>query len=318
MSKEALSSVQRIIDWNERRGKSNRGSSAVVNFEVFRRSWQTEQTRSEDFFDLVPIRLVTLMEVFTRETTKEIVDRGGEFFERAAEIPRLKVDLTFAAHIQGQKLTLGDLIAHSISTNDIDQINSAFETLLPGFKEALAESHDRFDAELSESATKPIIDNIDALYATLKRLFQVRHILTHEVAKNRPYAQSELAEFFEGVAAFFTATTWHVSAALYGPAPLTQIEMNIQAAEQLEKEMKRLAQSVALLRSFDEFNLANFDAVQAIWEKFADSEANLIASQVEGGSMSSMVWAGAKMKLVRQRIKHIQDEIDNPAFGRDL
>src|SRR3546814_9587471 len=40
-----------------------------------------------------------------------------------------------------------------------------------------------------------------------------------------------------------------------------------------------------------------------LWMEFAESEANLHASLVEGGSMMPMVWHSAKAEAIRDRIK---------------
>lgn len=50
--------------------------------------------------------------------------------------------------------------------------------------------------------------------------------------------------------------------------------------------------------------------VQSAWDAFADKHAGLVASQVEGGSMYSLLWASEKATLVRDRITQLKGIVD--------
>lgn len=60
------------------------------------------------------MRITTCVEVYAREIIRELVDTGGGYLESAGKLSKnSKLDLVFAAHFSGQKLSIGDFIAHS-------------------------------------------------------------------------------------------------------------------------------------------------------------------------------------------------------------
>lgn len=66
----------------------------------------------------VPIRLVTILEVFLRGVIAELVDEDAAVFDRADKLVKgAKIDLAFVAHVNRHDLTIGDFFAHTVSLN---------------------------------------------------------------------------------------------------------------------------------------------------------------------------------------------------------
>ncbi|MFL5284139.1 MAG: hypothetical protein ACJ8AW_24885 [Rhodopila sp.] len=80
----------------------------------------------------IPIRLVTILEVFTRNWVAEIIDSGEPYTSRAAEIVKgsLKIDFALAQALVGKQVTFGELVAHDIPVNGIGDIERVFSQLL--------------------------------------------------------------------------------------------------------------------------------------------------------------------------------------------
>jgi hypothetical protein len=55
-------------------------------------AWKSTLSTQPLAEELVPARIVTILEVFVRDWVEQLVDHGSSFFERAA---KLKLDLTF-------------------------------------------------------------------------------------------------------------------------------------------------------------------------------------------------------------------------------
>jgi len=187
------------------------------------------------------MRLVTIIEVIVRESIRELVDQGSPFLTRAKGIlGSTKFDFLFAQNLHGQKLSVGDIVAHSVSVNRIDSIISIFETLAPNFVGDLKKSHPRWTEDVQSWPLPPIIRDYSAMMDTLTIMFAARHILTHEIPHEKPYDINSIDSFLINTQEFIAATDWLMVANLHGSVPRTQAEMNFVASDQLGHSMERM------------------------------------------------------------------------------
>ena len=300
-------SVEQIIEKKARRARwwSRRDVSAHID--DLTRSWQQNRQDIGPFQDFIPMRLATLLEVFTRELVREIIDTGSPYVERAAQISKgAKLDFVFAMNLHGKKISLGEFVSHSLSLNGISQITSVLESLLPGYREQLASVQDRWAVEMNGQPERPIISDIDKLFFHLSKLFEVRHIITHEIPANPPYASDDLASFLSSTKEFLDATDWYVTDKLEGKVPLTQLDMNFSAGETLEASLKELGTIYERVKKVEGLDAALLKDSQQKWEVYAECESTLRASLVEGGSMHPMVYASAKTVLTDRRVEDLR------------
>ena len=250
--------------------------------------------------------MVTILEVFTRGTVSELVNSKEEYFERGEKLVKgAKIDLAFAAHIDRRELTIGDFVAHAVSINSMESVLSVFETLLPDFVSKLKSSHERWSEQFDEWPLPPIIEDYNSTLVSLSRLFEVRHILTHELPQKQVYFPSETASLVSAVKSFVLAADWVVVGALFNHVPRTQIAMNLAAGQNLEVENVRLTAALSGVAALNGMDTVALDALQVRWSEWADLQARLVASQVEGGSMYSMVWAAEMNELTRERTEQL-------------
>jgi len=308
-----IARVEQILDWKLRRGRYEAAWSLVLDVDELGQLWGSRIGAQCILVDFYPMRLVTILEVLFRETVREIVDSDPAMLERAAKLASwIKIDLLFAANLYGQKLSVGDLIAHSLPANSLDQIVSALETLLPGFRAGLSTVVDRVAVEIEGRPAAPIIDNLDNVMRYLSRLFIVRHVLTHERSADKCYEVEEIEQFIAATRKFVTACNEYVRLELYGNVPLTQTDINQQAGEELEKAKARMQSLYDQLVDRGVFSNAELlEEAQRLWELFAEGEANLEASQVEGGSMYPTIWASAMQRLVEDRVRTLDHWLDS-------
>ena len=306
------SSYQQIIDWRARRGEYRRfGMDLVAQIDLLRAEVDAITGIAPLHLQFVPIRLVTILEVFLREVIAELVDDDAVAFERVDKLVKgAKIDLAFAAHVHRRELTIGDFIAHTVSLNGVDGIMKIMDTLLSGFAGRLKTAHPRWSEEVEEWPLAPIVDDYDATMGALGRLFEVRHVLTHELPSEIVFDPTELPAFIEAAQRFIEATDWSVVESLHGSVPKTQSTMNMVAGDNLrsqEQEMALVLRKVEALPGIDGDALRE---MQTTWADFADRHARLVASQVAGGSMYPLLWASEKAALVRDRITQLKGIVD--------
>lgn len=303
----ARSDSDQILERKERWGTNRAAMELSFAVEHLEREWLAMPEQAAAFTDFIPMRLVTIVEVFVREVIREIVDCGPPYLDRAEKLAKgARIDFVFASNLQGQKLSIGDLVAHSVSVSSPTNIIAAFEGLIPDFTASLKLSHPRWSEEVDTWPQPPIIQDFDLTLAALAKLFEVRHILTHEFPRERPYEPNEIDGFLAATRELLNAIDWVVVDKLKGSVPRTQTMMNIQAGSSLsdlEAQMKNVMQAV---RDKEDVTPELLEKSQIAWLEYADREAELHASLVEGGSMYPMVWASAKSEVVRHRIHDLQ------------
>ncbi len=99
---------------------------------------------------------------------------------------------------------------------------------------------DRWATEVEQKPAEPIIADFENTAACLSRLFDVRHILCHEMPRRLPYSEGDIDGFLEEALRFTKALEEIITFEMFGRTPLTQTEMNVSAHETLKKKESEL------------------------------------------------------------------------------
>ena len=274
--------IDQILEWKERRGRSSFGGELLYKVDALARTW--EQIDSDmGVADFIPIRLATIIEVYVRETVREVVNSSHVYLDRAEPfLKNAKLDFLLAKHLHGRRVTMGDIVAHSISVTDLDHVISTYETLLPGYRNTLPTVHERWIEDRDQPQKEPILQDVEGVLASVKRLFEIRHVVTHEMPRNQPYSSEEIPEFLTSSRGFLSATDWFLTGELRGDVPKTQSAMNILAGEDLKQETMAMGQLLAEIQEKREADIELLAASQDAWTNYAKADADLHASLVQG------------------------------------
>jgi uncharacterized protein YecT (DUF1311 family) len=274
--------------------------------------------------DFFVIRLVTLLEVFTRQNIGGLIDHQRQFADRAIELSRnLRIDFALVRDVQGRAVTLGDIVAHNVSVNSFGQIMGYFETLLgKALRPVLSQTVDRWESEVERKPPQPIISDFDRVATQLSRLFEIRHILCHEMPRKPVYGTSEIDEFFEASIQFSKALEDVLGFEKYGKVPLTQSEMNSEAHKSLkaaEEELEKIATDIrAYLKGVDETtNLPDFlkgksnwqetfEDAQVKWKLFRDAQCEFDTYLSRGGTINPLLWATEAERQTVERTSELR------------
>lgn len=285
------------------------GARTRAQAEVRRIDAAVEDDKVPADADYLPIRLVTALEVFTRECVAELVDHGEPYTGRARSLVKdLKFDFDLTQALVGKKVSFGELASHSIPLNGIADIDRAFEALTEQpLSDLLAGVHDRWRVEVEQQPAEPIIADLRQMKAALNRLHEVRHVLVHEMPATPPFDYGELKQFARAAVEFTHAMDEVVSAILYGQYPLTQIEMNEHAHDLAQVSEGELAALV--LRVDPERSDERFQKAHASWDAYRESEATFMSrmdlERRERGSIAPLIYWTTMDELTKERIKWI-------------
>jgi hypothetical protein len=221
---------------------NNKMSFASSNLSSLHRQWTENRVSRACTPDFYIVRAVTIIEVFARRNIAELIDHSKQFTDRAVSLARqIKMDFELVRDIQGRAITLGDIVAHSVSINTFGQVLTCFDTLLGGqVRPLLMKAVDEFDAMMANRPPAPIIDDFDTLARTLTRLFEVRHILCHEMPSNSIYDELEIDDFLNAAIEFSQALEEVLSFEKFGDLPRDQTSMTIAAGVRLKEKEAEL------------------------------------------------------------------------------
>lgn len=296
--------LTQIVEKQSRSPKWESEMTVPGEIDTLRSAWRNLPSKDTVFTHFVFMRLVTCLEVASRLAVKRLIDHGDPYAERARPlIGQAKIDYDYLLNLQGKKITIGEIVGHLVQINSFSAILSVLKTLDVEFSKDIRNVKDRFGIELFDRPDQPIIKDFDAMSASIQRLFEIRHILTHELPRNVPYAESEVEPMMDFVKSFLRALSERVDFLLHGVAPLTQLEMNQEAALLQVAARKEVEHAVTLLRATGKFKPEILDIAQERWLAHAYADADLVASQVEGGSMYPMIHASVMAGRFDSRVE---------------
>jgi uncharacterized protein YecT (DUF1311 family) len=278
--------------------------------------WSNAGATDRDLSDFFVIRTVTILEVFTRRNIGELIDHAKQFSDRAVEISKhIKMDFALVRDVQGRAITIGDVIAHSVPVNSFGQIISCFDALLgESVRPLLSRAVDRFAVECEDKPNVPIIEDFDTLARTLSRLFEIRHIVCHEMPRFPVYENSEVGACISASTQFARALEEVLTFARFGLVPLTQTDTNIAAGQELaqaENEMNSvLAEVEHRAGDCSEWIECLRDAQQK-WLAFRTAQCEFETYLNRGGSIRPLRWANCAANLTIMRSEALRKWLDD-------
>jgi hypothetical protein len=124
----------------------------------------------------VPIGIVACWEGYVRLLIRDLVNLGEPFHENAAKLEVGKFDVDAVLALGGKRVSTGELIAHQLRINNLDDINKHLSTVMGfDFLEELQRTH-------PPDNDMPLFYIADKLFRDINGAFELRHIFCHELA----------------------------------------------------------------------------------------------------------------------------------------
>lgn len=315
---KGLDRTEQILEIKQR----NRRGHGFLSYDLKSLQWKWSKSKgdAERTPDFYIIRTVTIIEVFARRHIASLIDHSEEYTQRAVEFSKhFKMDFELVRHIQGRAITLGDIVAHSVPVNSYGQIIGHFETVLgKQLRPLLAQAIDRFAVEREGKPREPIIRDYDRLAQRLTELFELRHILCHELPLKPMYEEEAIDEYLDCAIQFTKAFEEVLTFEQFGLVPLTQTDMNIEAGEKLrntEGEMKAAISDLQnrVKRADDEFSREweqSFNDSQEKWLAYRNAQCEFDTFIFRGGTIRSLLWGAEATQLTKLRIEELRSSLE--------
>lgn len=287
-----------------------------IGTEVFARISDLESAfklvSHNEFLRYFPVALVAVFESSCRMLITELIDYGEPFISRSKDLmEKQKIDFEIMKHLYGKKITIGEFIAHSVSINRLESIDKIFSTLLDKkIFEELPVYINRWEVEVEKKDPKPMIHNSVETYTCIKEIFEIRHILAHESATNVELENVKIEHAIKLFGEFLEALNDFVHDVMYPDQPLTQLDMNMSACDDLTKTLDSIeAIDSEIVREISDKwieRLEHYKRAQESWKKYMEDNSEFEASSVIGGSMWTLVKASSANRIASEREKNLK------------
>jgi uncharacterized protein YecT (DUF1311 family) len=303
--------IQEIADIRRRRRFNSAIAELPLRLFALENSFEKLDKSDNELIRYFPVALVACIEGYFRVAIKDLIDVGEPFLGHAEKLAStVKIDFSLLRAVHGKNITVGELIAHGVSISRMEHIDNALSGLLGvGFLQKLRTTTDRWDHEIRGKPLTPILTNPDEVFACVVRMFELRHIICHEIASAYEIDGDEVSRCFEGCISFLRAADELISEAMYPGAPLSQADMNIAAGEKLAHAKEELEEEIKKAKSkLVAEQISLFDEAQAKWEAYCDAWSEFFAEErVSGGSMWPLIYASTANELVVRRIEELNN-----------
>ena len=301
--------IEEIAEIRQRRRFGVATAELLIRLFALEHAFAKHDKADEELTRYFPVAIIACVEAYLRMAIQDLIDAGEPFLsnaERAAAT--LKLDFEVLRAVHGKAITVGELIAHSVSLSRLDHIDSTLSGLLgTGFLAGLRITTNRWANEVMGRPSAPILADPDAVFADVARTFELRHIICHEIASAYPIKSDEVERCFKSCLSFLRAADEFISEALQPGAPLTQTDMNIVAGDSLERARERLDAALAKLHSrLDAEESAALDKSQSCWQAYCDAWARFAAGRATGGTIWPLIYAKTAEDAVQRRIEEVE------------
>lgn len=302
--------IREIADIRQRRRFGSSMAELPLRLFALEHAFKVHDKSQGELTRYFPVALIACVEGYFRMAMKDLIDAGEPFLTNAEKLASSsKLDFSVLRAVHGKTITVGELVAHSVSLSRLEHIENALSSLLgASFLHALRTTTDRWAHEVRGEPAIPILSEPDEVFTDVARTFELRHIICHEIASAYDIESDEVARCLESCVAFLQAADEFISETIQPGAPLTQTDMNIAAGKSLDDKRNSLAEAVATTRKrLDAVELIAFDESQTKWEAYCEAWVNFVVGErANSGTIWPLIYAGEAEAVITRRFDEIK------------
>lgn len=281
--------------------------SRIFQLEIAYRHLDRADTELARYF---PVAIVACMEGYFKLAIAELIDSSDIYLSNASPLfgNKSKTDFETIKALAGKKLSIGELVAHTISYSSLENIDSALSTVTGAkFLTELKTTHDRWAHEINKEPITPIIKDSNSVYESVKNIFLMRHIVCHELASDYQFNFDQIGLCFKDCLIFLNASKEYLLNLIEPNYPLTQAAMDEKSGIELGATLKELQKLISDISSkLEPRELSQFNAVQDEWASYAEKWTNFDADNYLGGTIRTSIHNMTYKDVVERRIEELR------------
>lgn len=274
----------------------------------------TEKLKDDDQEDELHgyfvVACIAAIETYFRWQIRRIIDSGDERFLNNIRLDDLPIRLShdIAVALVGKRLTIGELVAHSVGFSNFEQVAGFMTRLLATDFVRLVEA--TCEADHPE---KPVLDDPAQVIADVKRALELRHIICHEGQRIHSIPNSEIKRLSCSCYSFARGCHYAVARFLNPAWPTTREDAykatTIKEAA-ARRGLKSLEETFAQGHLHSQMEQEAFRAMEDAWDAYVEREAVFFASVQMNGNQGELEAARTRFSLTERRIGELQQWLD--------
>jgi hypothetical protein len=290
---------------------ANTWQAATYRIEELQKSFEwavKEGNYDGELLKYIPVGLVATLEAFFRGVISQFVDFGSPYSERASKLEKSNFDLDYMVAISQKRVSVGEFVSHQLKVNNLGNIKKHMTALLEqDFWNSLKQVEDSESKEL-------ILKNPDMAHQNITKMFEMRHIIAHEM---NFYLRPQLSVLEEGL-----RNTLDVVNAT-GELATTLMDVPITLKEKLDYSRDKLQSlNLELERLTEKFreqarprgNEDGFEIENKAWQNFSSIHTGFGGwlrggtggVSVDGENGSDLAYREIGIEVIEARIKTLK------------
>ena len=237
-----------------------------------------EESEQQSYFLVASIAAI---EAYFKWQIQALIDSGDQKYVNNLRLDDLsiKVSHDLAVALYGKRVTVGELVAHSVGLSSIKSIDKIMSQLLQTNFISLVETARDPQLRYEQGNDAPtIICDADDTIAHVKRTFELRHIICHEAHLNAPVKLVEIKTLCSSCYKFVLASYYGIAYHRSPSAPLNLKAASISANEKvlsLKSEIKTVEDQFA--KGLTHRERETFNAMQRTWRLCVDGSVQYLS-----------------------------------------
>lgn len=258
----------------------------------------------------IPIRVVTLLELFFRSWVATLIDFGPPFLGNAKALDTaVRIDLEGILDLRSQNLTVGEMVSHFVVFDDFDSIRDVFTRLTGRDYLSTMRRAERFTATSVPDfafSVQMIFPDFESTLSRLNRLYDLRAILARGLPSRQTHSFHETFVFIIDALDLFEATEGELSR-IISSTP----RQKRAGSGDLAETIKRLQSDVEFAAEvMDPYTLKQS---QEAWDSYVEKQVRLALADPRhqrSTSMSHHMEHRIRLMLNQDRAKHLEIVIE--------
>jgi hypothetical protein len=154
-------------------------------------------------YEYIPVTIVACIQSFLRHKVQELLELGNPFTtnsKKLVAVKGLKFDINDLLSTNGEKVNISEIIAHHLSFNSLDALNSTLSILTEGNFLSNLSFPEQMDKDPSMNPCK------EHVLKDITSIFRLRHIYCHEFNSLVKVDIKVLLRFVESAVLFLQAS----------------------------------------------------------------------------------------------------------------
>jgi hypothetical protein len=311
-----LKSRKEFESYNKIHRKLNNIQSSIEALPALKGSAKVELTK------YIPVALVATMESFLRSTVAKLINSNDAIMLNAKDLLKHKFDLEIFSKVHKREFTIGDFLSHQISFSKLKDIFCLFDDLLK--KDFVDELKNytvgtTFDGYRG-AHPKDFAPNFDTITKDVMRVFELRHIICHEMSDEVEISKAEIEQLFKSVRRLIYQIYNYTYVVLYPDITLSDEDLHKRAAKDYKNADEKLNMLLEKISANPEtaygvkLDLNTFKISHEHWRNYIENYAKSLYAQF-GGNVKKTLILDELTDMIEDRIDDLTIEfIDDHEF----